>query len=92
MFSERHNGVGIVFTQHHTPGNEIKRSISMGDDVTLKMGEERVLVHDVVRIGSQRYKGRIYGFEPSMALEFSGLVVNQEIEFSESQVFGCSGA
>ena len=91
MFTERQEGQGIVFVGHHVPGSQIKTSVSAGDSVTLRIGDEHVLVRDIKPIGAGRYKGVIYGFEPSYALEYEGLELEQDLEFDESHIFGCSG-
>jgi hypothetical protein len=91
VFTERPQGHGIVFVGHHEPGTPIKMSISAGDTATLRIGEEHILIRNIEPVGSGRYKGIVYGFEPSFGLEYEGLKLEQEVQFSESQVFGCGG-
>ncbi|MBB6243684.1 hypothetical protein [Rhodanobacter sp. MP1X3] len=90
MFTERPQDQGIIFVGHHVPGKAIKQSISAGDSVTLRIGEERVLVRNVAPTGRDRFKGTIYGFEPSVSLEHGSLKLEQEVQFQEQHVFGCS--
>jgi hypothetical protein len=51
--------------------------------------DERVLVRSIETIDRGRYRGTIYGFEPSFATEHKGLSVGQCVEFEEENVFGC---
>jgi len=90
MFNKRPQGRGIVFVGHHVPENIIKHTISAGDSVTLRIGEESVLVRDVVLAGPDRFKGTVYGFEPSFSHKYNELELEQEVVFQESHVFGCS--
>jgi hypothetical protein len=78
-----------MFTSEMKPGHWVKTTIAEGDRVVLHLGDEQVLVSGVRSIGPNRYRGTIYGFEPSVALEFQGLKLDQEIEFDEDQVHGC---
>lgn len=90
MFNKRPQDQGIVFVGDHVPGNVIKQTISAGDSVTLRIGEESVLVRALVVAGSDRFKGTVYGFEPSFSPKYNELELEQEVEFQESHVFRCS--
>lgn len=90
MFTNRPPDQGIIFVENIEQGAQFKSSILDGDSVTLRIGDERVLVRNINRHGSGRYKGTIYGFEPSCGLEYDGLKLGEEVEFDESHVFGCS--
>lgn len=92
MFSERTQGHGIIFVGDHLPGQPIKDSITEGDSVMLKIDEERVLVRNIESIAHGKYRGTIYGFEPSFAVEYEGFSIGQQIEFSEKHIFRCSCA
>lgn len=89
MFLEREHDHGIMFVGNHTSGQKIKNAIVEGDSVELRIDKERILVRNIVPIGSEQYRGVIYGFEPSFAVEHNGLALDQEITFSEKHIFGC---
>jgi hypothetical protein len=90
MFDKRGNGQGIFFVSNHIPGQPIKSAVNEGDSVTLRKDGEDVLVRSVKAVGSSRYTGIIYGFEPSYELEYQGLNLGDEVEFEEQHIFGCS--
>lgn len=92
MFTDRDSGVGILFMSKVVPGKKIKNSITDGDEVTLKIGDEDILVRDVVAISPGKFSGTVYGFEPSHTVEFSGLKLGQSVEFQERHVISCHGA
>jgi len=89
MFAERLDGFGIVFAGHHVPGQPLKDKVVDGDSVSLRLGDESVLVRNVVTLRPGHFSGVIYGFEPSCTLEYGGLRVGQAVEFGEKQIFGC---
>lgn len=89
MFDHRSEGIGPFIVGKHSPGAQIKLSIDNGDLVTLKIGEVRVLIRDVEVTATGQYKGIIYAFEPSISTATHALQLEQLVEFSESQVFGC---
>lgn len=90
MFLEREHDRGIVFVGNHTSGQKIKDAVVDGDSVELRIDKERVLVRNIVAIGSVQYRRYIYGFETSLAVEHNGLALDQEITFSEKHIFGCA--
>jgi len=92
MFAERREGFGIVFAGHHTPGESLKDKVVDGDSVSLRLGDESVLVRNISSIRPGHYRGVIYGFEPSCTLEHGGLRVDQVVEFDEKHIFGCQQA
>ncbi len=92
MFDERNKGMGIVFVGNVIPGQRIRDAVKHGDSVVLHKKGESVLVRDVQVLGNSRFKGIIYGFEPSHALEHQGLKVADEVEFEEQHIFSCSEA
>ena len=89
MFLERKHDQVIVFVGNHTSGQKIKVAVVDGDSVVLWIGKERVLVRNIVAKNSGQYRGVIYGFEPGFAVEHNGLVLDQDITFSEKHIFGC---
>jgi hypothetical protein len=70
-------------------GKLLMRSITEGDRVTLRSGDQSVLVRDVSIVAPGEFSGVIYGFEPSHATEVNGLQLEQRVAFNESHVFGC---
>ena len=90
MFTQRKENVRIIFVGHHVPGQLIKQTVEDGDSVVLRIGNESVLVKDVQALGKSRFKGKVYGFEPSFALEYQGLKVDDEVEFEEKHIISCS--
>ena len=89
MFTERPASQSIVFVGNYSPGQHLKRSIADGDSVTLRIGEETVHVHNIARVGSDRFKGIVGGFEPSFGVAYKELQLDSEVEFKESHIFGC---
>lgn len=87
-FDNRDHGAGITFVRA-APRDAVKQKVEDGDDVTLKIGDEHILVRDARLIAPGRYSGRIYGFEPSHQTEFGGYHLEQDVEFTESQVYTC---
>jgi len=60
------------------------------ESVTLRKGNERVLVRSVQHQAERSFVGEIYGFEPSCAVTFEGLRVGDVIAFDEAHVFGAN--
>ena len=89
---ERHAGVGIIFIGHHVQDQDLKDVVTDGDSVSLRIGKETILVRNIRAIRPAHFKGVIHGFEPSFATQHGQLCVGQEIEFSESHIFGCQSA
>jgi hypothetical protein len=83
MFTERGSNDAVLYTS----GKIIDHTISNGDSLTLRSTDQYVLVRDVIALEPGRYKGTIYGFEPSRALEHNGLLMDQQVEFREPHVF-----
>lgn len=92
MFDERTNGIGICFVGKVIPGQPIKDAVRNGQSIVLHKNGENILVRDVQVLGDSRFKGIIYGFEPSHALEHQGLKVEDEVEFEEQHIISCSDA
>jgi hypothetical protein len=85
MFNER-KGQRIFFVS-----NQLNtKAINEGDSVTLRKDGESILVRAVKVLGSSRYSGIVYGFEPSRELEYQGLSLGDEVQFEGKHVFGCS--
>lgn len=89
VFANRDANVGITFFSAVTPGNKIKSEIRDGDEVTLKIGDEDILIKSVVTLSPGRYVGTVFGFEPSYSVEFGGIQIGDNVEFDEMHVFGC---
>ena len=89
MFSVRPAGASVGYSGWHKPGQKIRLSIEDGDDVVIKIGEERVLVRDIRSTASGQYCGTVYGFEPSCVTEYKGVALGQQVAFEEKHVFTC---
>ena len=92
MFTERESTDGILFMSKVVKGKRIKDSINDGDEVTLKIGDETILVRDAVATGAGSFNGTVFGFEPSHSIEFRGLKLQQSVDFLERHVISCYGA
>jgi len=90
MFKERAEGKGIIFTNNHTAGQKLKDTIEDGDNIILHIEGEQVLVKNVTLQSNNNYSGVVYGFEPSFSLEFNGLKIEDEVNFSSEYVISCS--
>lgn len=90
MFQKRRDGVGIIFIGYHSQGQPLRSSIEMARTVTLRLADETVIIRDVVRTDSGQYRGVICGFEPSCALEYEGLKLEQQVTFDEENIFSCT--
>lgn len=90
MFTKRKEGSGIIFSGNHTPGQILKNNVENGDSVVLRIGDESVLVKDVKHQSGQVFRGVVYGFEPSYAVEFQGLKIDDSVEFDEEHIVSCS--
>jgi hypothetical protein len=90
MFDERTKGQAIVFAADRAPGQPDKTAVGDGDSVTLRKDGEAVLVRSIKALGSSRYTGIIYGFEPSYELEYHGLNLGDEVVFEEKHIIVCS--
>ena len=91
MLTKRDSSVGIMFLSAIVPGRRIKSSISDGDEVTLRIDDEDVLVRNVAKTSPGHFSGEVYGFEPSYGIEFGGLKIGDRIEFTENHVISCHG-
>lgn len=89
MFDERRNS-GIIFVGSYVPGQPFKSRVKGGDSFVLHLNEQQVLVRNITNLGDSRFKGVIYGFEPSFALEYQGIMVDQEVEFEKICIIPCS--
>ena len=70
-------------TIFYTGGTLVRHTIVEDDDLTLRTGDQDVLVRNVTILGPDHYSGTIYGFEPSKTLVYNGLQLEQRIEFYE---------
>lgn len=90
MFIKRTNGRGVIFASDLTPGQAFKDTIENGDSVVLHVGNESVLVNNISILSNNKIRGTVHGFEPSCGLEFNGIKLDDEIDFSEENVISCS--
>lgn len=88
MFAER----GPNETVFYTGGTLVRHKISEGDDLTLRSGDQSVLVRDISILGPDHYAGTIYGFQPNHATEHNGLHLDQRIEFHDKNIFGVNAS
>jgi hypothetical protein len=88
MFAERGPNETIFYTR----GELVAHKVIDGDDLTLRSGDQDVLVRSVKILGPDHYSGTIYGFEPNRAVEHNGLQLDQVIEFYDKNIFGVRGA
>ncbi len=79
-------------TIFYTGGTLVRHTIAEGDRLSLRSGDQSVLVRDISIIGIDRYAGTIYGFEPSHATEHNGLRLDQRIKFWDKNIFGVDAA
>ena len=91
MFTERPKDQGIFFVWRHGLNTSSRTSISASSTVTLRIGDERILVRDIASISLNLYKGVVFGFEPSFGVEYKELKLGQLVQFNESNIFGCNG-
>ena len=75
-------------TIFYTSGEMVQFTIAVDDQITLRSGDQSVLIRVVNLLDPNRFSGIIYGFEPGHAIEHNGLELNQHIEFAENQIFG----
>ncbi|MEG9857230.1 hypothetical protein [Stenotrophomonas sepilia] len=75
-------------TIFYTGGSLVRHAIAEGDRLSLRSGDQNVVVRDIAIIGLDHYAGTIYGFEPSHAIEHNGLRLDQRIEFWDKNIFG----
>ena len=90
MFAKRRNGSAIIFSGDYKPGKPVKLTIENGDRVLLRLGDEAVLIKNIHRLGDDLFRGTIYGFEPSLAIEFQSLRIDDQVEFGEEHIISCS--
>jgi hypothetical protein len=92
MFSDRSPTLEITYVGTDVPGQKAKSSIIDGDSVVLSLLDESVLIREVSTIYPGKFSGVVCGFEPSRAVEFGGLRLEDIVNFSESHVLLCKGA
>ena len=72
--------------------NQVKLndSVEDGDDVTLKRGDQHILVNSIKLIEHDRYTGVIKGFENPIEIQSGNLKVGDTIRFNHHHIFTCS--
>lgn len=90
MFDKRNKGISTIFVGNYVSGQPMRDAVSNGDDVVLHMEGESILVKNVKALGASRFKGTIYGFEPSHVIEYQGMKLDDEVEFEEQHIISCS--
>jgi hypothetical protein len=91
-FSKRRPGDSPVSVHNVPLGAPLPLGgVAQARTAVLKKGEERVLVRNIKSQPDGSFVGQIYGFEPSFALDFEGMKVNDQIAFDDAHVFSCGG-
>jgi hypothetical protein len=89
-FCKRRDGDSPVFVGTVQAGRPLPQpSIVNGTTVVLKKGSERVLVHSVQPQSNGSFVGKIFGFEPSLVVEFDTMKIDDQIVFREPHVISC---
>lgn len=89
MFDKRTGPIGIMYLGSYHPGAPFKDSVAKGDSAELRIGEERILVHNLQIDNEHSFRGIIQGFTPSYSFEFKGLKLGEEVQFTHDQIFAC---
>jgi len=88
-FSSRQPGDGPIFVMNVPLGERLPEpELPHAKSVTLRKGDERVLVRALQHQPGGSFIGEIYGFEPSVDIQFEGLRVGDQIAFDEAHIFG----
>ena len=87
--SIRDNGIGIIFGGAYVPGQKLSQTVEEADQVTLKNGDQYVLIDSVKEIGPNQYTGTIYGFENPIEIKSGNLNIGDVINFRDSHIFTC---
>jgi hypothetical protein len=86
-FEKRPHGIPISTIGRQTPGVPQRKTVIAGDTVTLKIGQEIILIHKTEVLGDGKYSGEIHGFEPSCSVDYQGHFLEDIVEFEEANVF-----
>ncbi len=86
MFTKRPPGPIPVVCRNHTPGQLHRDTITDGDSVGLRLGQEGVQINNVVVLEGGKFRGRINGFG-SCELEYQGHKIDDVVEFEELHIF-----
>lgn len=89
MFTKRIAHSSIIYAGKRLYGVRYNDTVTHGDNVSLLLGTELVLVEIVQVMDGFRFRGRIRDFQPSCAREFNGMKIHDEIEFEEAHVLTC---
>lgn len=89
MFDRRTGPTGIVFIGPYIQGKPLKHSVSEGDPVELRIGENSIRITGISSIQGSKYKGKIHSFGPRPCLQLGDFKVGQEVEFSYDNIFSC---
>lgn len=87
-YSSRLSGYGPFFVA----GSFLPPStqIEISDEVVLHLESISVRVLVLAILADGKYSGRVVGFENYVGTEIQGLTYGSQLEFSETNVFGCS--
>lgn len=90
-FETRRPGDGPMFVWNVPLGERLtERNLADAKTVTLRKEKELVLAHSVQRQPDGSFIGEIYGFEPSVDIQFEGMRIGDSIAFEEAHVFGAN--
>jgi hypothetical protein len=89
-FLKRRPGDSPVSVHNVPLGHPLpKGGVGQAKTAVLRKGGERVLVNRIQSQADGSFIAQIYGFEPSFALQFSGMKIEDQIAFDEAHVFSC---
>lgn len=86
-FTKRQPGPIPVIVGNRPQGKVHRTQVRTGDTVALRIAAESVLVSDVKVLGSEKFSGRIHGFEPSHPLNYGGHNIDDTVDFEHSHIF-----
>src|SRR5205085_6430873 len=70
------------------PGQSIPTpSVKNASSLRLRYKGEAVLVNKHRQQSGNQFAGEIYGFEPSIGVQFAGMKIGDEITFEDSHIF-----
>lgn len=88
-FKRRDGGRPVYAVSGYKPGQLLPDlKVEDAKTVTLKKGDESVLVQSCQAQADGSYVGEIYGFAPSVGVEYESMKIGDSIEFEESHAIG----
>ena len=88
-FKRRTGGRPVYAVSGYKPGQPLPDlKVEDAKTVTLRKGDESVLVQSLRPQSDGSFIGEIYGFEPSVGIEYEKMKIGDSIEFEESHAIG----